>query len=333
MSPYNDFVSGNSTVKDLETMFQLTYLTFTDIKIDEKNFNQNKSFLEDIYKNRNIDHESVFLDSVIYILNNHDWRCRPFNVEDLKKMNRDRMMEIVKERTANAANYTFIFVGNFDEALIRQYIEQYIASLPGKKGTPANWVNVTTRPEGETITHFSRKMETPKASAEIIWYDTKTPYSVENDIKAEMLGQVLNKIYLQKIREDTGAAYSASAGGRAGLYGDRCITSVSASCPMKPEFVDVALKILNEEMVKACSTIDATTLQEIKELMIKEHNTELKENSYWMSIISSYIDPGIDYHTGYEEMINAQTPESIAAFARQVLAAGNKVEVVMTPEE
>ena len=332
MSPYTDFVFGNSTVKDLETMFQLTYLTFTDINIDEKNFNKDKNFLEDIYKNRDMDQESVFLDSVIYTLNDHDWRCKPFNVEDLKKMNRERILEIVKERTANAANYTFIFVGNFDEALTRQYIEQYIASLPGKKGSPSNWVNVTTRPEGETINHFSRKMETPKASAEIIWYDTKTPYSVENDIKAEMLGQVLSKIYLQKIREDAGAAYSASAGGGARLYGDRCITSVSTSCPVKPEFVDVALKIINEEMVTACTTIDATTLQEIKELMIKEHNTELKENSYWMSIISAYIDPGIDYHTGYEEMINAQTPESIAAFARQILAAGNRVEVVMTPE-
>ena len=333
MSPYNDFVSGNSTVKDLETMFQLTYLTFTDINIDEKSFNQDKNFLEDIYKNHDMDHESVFMDSVIYTINNHDWRSKPYNVENLKKINLDRMMEIVKERTANAANYTFIFVGNFDEALIRQYIEQYIASLPGKKGSPSNWVNVTTRPEGETINHFSRKMETPKASAEIIWYDTKTPYSVENDIKAEMLGQVLSKIYLQKIREDAGAAYSASAGGGARLYGDRCITTISASCPVKPEFVDVALKIINEEMVTACSTIDATTLQEIKELMIKEHNTELKENSYWMSIISAYIDPGIDYHTGYDQMINAQTPESIAAFARQILAAGNKVEVVMTPEE
>ena len=332
MSPYTDFVFGNSTVKDLETMFQLTYLTFTDINIDEKNFNKDKNFLEDIYKNRDMDHESVFLDSVIYTLNDHNWRCKPFNVEDLKKMNRERILEIVKERTANAANYTFIFVGNFDEALTRQYIEQYIACLPGKKGSPSNWVNVTTRPEGETINHFSRKMETPKASAEIIWYDTKTSYSVENDIKAEMLGQVLSKIYLQKIREDAGAAYSASAGGGARLYGDRCITSVSASCPVKPEFVDVALKIINEEMVTACTTIDATTLQEIKELMIKEHNTELKENSYWMSIISAYIDPGIDYHTGYEEMINAQTPESIAAFARQILAAGNRVEVVMTPE-
>lgn len=31
--------------------------------------------------------------------------------------------------------------------------------------------------------------------------------------------------------------------------------------------------------------------------------------------------------------VKAQTPESIAAFARQILADGNKVEVVMTPEE
>ena len=224
-------------------------------------------------------------------------------------------------------------MGNFDETLIRQYIEQYIASLPGKRGNLTNWVNVANRPEGETINHFTRKMETPKANAVIYWYDTKTPYSLENDIKASMLGQVLSKIYLQKIREDAGAAYSASASGSASLIGDRPFTTISASCPMKPEFADVALKILNEEIVTACNTIDATTLQEIKELMIKDHNTSLKENYYWMQVLTTYVGRGIDDHTGYEQIVNAQTPESIAAFARQVLAAGNKVEVVMLPEE
>ena len=39
---------------------------------------------------------------------------------------------------------------------------------------------------------------------------------------------------------------------------------------------------------------------------------------------------GLDYSSG---IINAQTPETLAAFARQILAAGNKVEVVMMPEE
>ena len=333
MNDYTDVVSGQSTVKDLETMFQLAYLTFTDIRKDEKSFNQLMSQLETVLKNQGLTPESAFSDSVEYVLNNHSWRNKPFHVEDLQSVNYDRMLEIAKERTANAADYTFFFVGNFDEAVIRPLIEQYIASLPGKKGKMSNWVNTDTHPEGQTINHFTRKMETPKANARIYWYDTKTPYSLENSIKADMLGQVLGKIYLQKIREDASAAYSAGASGYATINGDRPFTAIMASCPMKPEMSDVALKIMNDEIVEACKNIDATTLKEIKELMIKDHVTELKENGYWMSTLISYVGRGIDDPTGYEDIINAQTPETIAAFARQILAAGNKVEVVMLPEE
>ena len=52
-----------------------------------------------------------------------------------------------------------------------------------------------------------------------------------------------------------------------------------------------------------------------------------------MNTLITYVGRGIDDHTAYEQIVNAQTPESIAAFARQLLAAGNKVEVVMLPEE
>ena len=333
MNEYTDVVSGQSTVKDLETMFQLAYLTFTDIRKDEKSYNQLMTQLETLLKNQGLQPEAVFSDSVEYTLNNHDWRSKPFHVEDLKNINYDRVLEIAKERTANAANYTFFFVGNFDEAVIRPLIEQYIASLPGKRSNLSNWQNFDTHPEGEVINHFTRKMETPKANAQIYWYDTKTPYSLENDIKASMLGQVLSKIYLQKIREDASAAYSAGANGYATINGDRPFTVILASCPMKPEMSDVALKIMNEEIVNACNSIDATTLNEIKELMIKDHNTDIKENGYWMQTLISYVTRGLDDHTAYEQIVNAQTPETIAAFARHILAAGNKVEVVMLPEE
>ncbi len=333
MNDYTDVVSGQSTVKDLETMFQLAYLKFTAITKDEKSYNQLMTQLETLLKNQGLTPEAAFSDSVEYTLNNHNWRNKPFHVDDLKSVNYDRVLQIAKERTANAANYTFFFVGNFDEAVIRPLIEQYIASLPGKKSKLSNWVNFDTHPEGEVLNHFTRKMETPKANAQIYWYDTKTPYSLENDIKASMLGQVLSKIYLQKIREDAGAAYSAGAQGYSTIKGDRPFTVVLASCPMKPEMSDVALKIMNEEIVAACNSIDATTLKEIKELMIKDHNTELKENGYWMQTLISYVCRGLDDHTAYEQIVNAQTPETIAAFARQMLAAGNKVEVVMLPEE
>ena len=333
MNEYTDVVSGHSTIKDLETLFQLTYLTFTNVTKDEKRYNQIMGLIENQLKNQSLQPEAVFRDSVNYTLGNYNWRSKPFHVEDLQMVNYDRMLEMMKERTANAANYTFFFVGSFDEATIRPLIEQYIASLPGKRGNLSNWVNVDEHPQGQVVNHFKHKSETPKAIAQIYWYDTKTPYSLENSIKADMLGQVLGKIYLQKIREDASAAYSAGAQGYATLNGDSPFTTVMAYCPMKPEKADVALQIMNDEIVEACKTIDATTLKEIKELMIKDHGTELKENGYWMRTLISYVGRGIDDHTAYEQIVNAQTPETLAAFARHILAAGNKVEVVMLPEE
>ena len=106
-----------------------------------------------------------------------------------------------------------------------------------------------------------------------------------------------------------------------------------AYCPMKPEKADVAIKIMNEEIVEACKNIDATTLKEIKELFVKDLTTNFKENGYWMRQIHNYLLTGADGCTGILDIVNAQTPETISAFARQLLSTGNKVEVVMMPEE
>ena len=330
---YTDQLSGNSTVKDLETLFQLIYLNFTALNKDEKKFNQTMSLMETQLKNKDLMPEMALSDTMQYVISGRSWRNKPFAVEDLKQVNLDRIIEIAKERTANAANYTFTFVGNYDEATIRPLIEQYIASLPAKKGVKTNWVNFDIYPEGEVINHFTRKMEEPKVKSAIYWYSKTMPYTMENNVKADLLGKLLDKIYLQKIREDAGAAYSTSAAGWSSIDGDKPFTIITASCPVKPEFTDLALKIMNEEIVNACTTIDGAALEDFKEMLIKDYQTNVKENWYWMSIIQMYDERGFDEHTGYEQIVRAQTPESIAAFARELLSAGNKVEVVMTPEE
>ena len=328
-----DEFNGTSTVKDLETMFQLIYLKFTALTADEKKFNQTMSLMETQLKNKDLMPENALSDSLQYIMTNYSWRNKPFNVEDLKQVNLDRIVQIAKERTANAAGYTFTFVGAFDEAVIRQFIEQYIASLPAKKGKKSNWVNDKDMPQGQKICHFTRKMESPKEYEVVIWHNDQLPYTLENEVKVEMLGQVLSRVYLQKIREDAGAAYSTQAIGQAGMNGDKPQTMVFAVCPVNPEFEELALKIINEEMVTAGTTIDATALNEAIEQMIKDYNTNVKENWFWMSAIQEYLMYGHDGVTGYEQIVKAQTPESIAEFARLLYGAGNKIEIVMAPEK
>ena len=333
VNEYYEQVSGHSTVKDLETMFQLTYLNFTDIRRDDKAYNTLMSQLNTMLKNKDLQPEGVFSDSVSVSWGNHSWRNRPFNVEALSEVDYDRVLQIAKERTANAADFTFYFVGNFDEAIIRPLIEQYIASLPAKKGEKENYVNVMERPHGVVMNHFTRAMETPKANSYIFWFDDKLPYSQENSVKARMLGQILDKIYLQKIREDASAAYSASAMGFASEAGDRATTAVIGVCPMKPDMAETALNIMREEMVNAGTTVDEASLADIKKVMLKDHETQLRENRYWLNIISTYVDRGEDRCSNYEAIVNAQTPATIAAFARQLVAAGNRLEVVMLPAD
>ena len=328
-----DDLSGTSTVKDLETMFQLIYLKFTALTKDEKKFNQTMNLMETQLKNKDLMPESALSDSLQYIMTNYSWRNKPFNVEDLKQVNLDRIMEIAKERTANAANYTFTFVGAIDEATIRPLIEQYIASLPAKKGKKSNWVNDKELPKGQKICHFTKKMESPKEYELVIWHNDQLPHTLENEIKTEMLAHCLGRVYLQKIREDAGAAYSTDAVGQTGMMGDKPQTMILAVCPVNPEYEELALNIINEEMKNACTTIDATALAEAAEQMLKDYATNAKENWFWMSAIQEYLTHGYDGVTSYEQIVKAQTPESIAEFARQLYGAGNKIELVMGPEK
>ncbi len=332
LGTYSETLSGQSTIKDLETMFQLAYLKMTDIRKDEKSYNNMMNLLETALKNKGLQPEAAFSDSVEVTLNNHTWRYRPFEVENLKELNYDRIMQIAKERTANAADFTFYFVGSFDKDTICKHICQYIASLPAK-GKKENWVNVDEHPTGVVLNHFTRKMETPKANARMYWHTDAIPYTVENTILAQAAGDVLDKIYLQKIREDAGAAYSAGANGDVDFEGDKVFTNIMAAVPMKPEKATECLDIMRQEVPAAAQSIDEATLNDIKAAMIKNFETMSKENSFWLAVLRYWDMRGIDLYSNYVNMVNGITPQQVSDFIKKVLASGNKIEVVMMPEE
>ena len=326
-------LSGSSTPKDLETLFQLTYLYFTDVRKDEKSFAQLMTTLETMLKNQALSPDAAFSDSLMSTLYCHNPRYATLKLEDLKKVNYDRILQIAKERTADAGDFTFTIVGNFDEATIRPLIEQYRASLPAK-GKKENWKKVSTYAKGNAENKFTRKMETPKANAYMYWYNLTTPYSLENAVAASAAGQVLEMIYLKKIREDAGAAYSAGATGMASLGGDTPFTALVGICPMDPEKSDMAIKIMEEEAKKLCTTVDADMLNKVKELMLKRADENAKTNSYWVSTINNLDEYGVDTYTNYKNVVNALTPEKVAKMVKDVIfKGGNSVKVIMLPEK
>ena len=332
LANFHEIVSGSSTPKDIETLFQLTYLYFTDIKKDEKSYAQLMTTLETILKNQELSPDAAFSDSLMVTLYSRNPRNTNIKVEDLKKINYDRILQIAKERTANAGDFTFEIVGNFDEAAIRPLIEQYIASLPGN-GQKEQWKKISTYNRGEAVNKFTRKMETPKANAYMYWYNLDVPYSLENAVAVGAAGEVLEMIYLKKIREDAGAAYSAGAAGSCQYGGDTPFTALIGICPMDPAKSDLALKIMDEEAKKLCTTVDADMLNKVKEAMLKKADDAARTNGYWLSVIDTFDEYGIDTHTTYKDLVKALTPEEVAKVVKDVIfAGGNSVKVIMLPE-
>ena len=325
-------VSGSSTPKDIETMLQLVYLYFTNIAKDQKSYDNLMQTTEVSLKNRLLQPEAVLQDSLTATLTCNNPRNKVLTTADLTKVSYDRILEIAKEQTANAAAFTFTIIGNYDESTIRPLIETYLASLPAKKKVVKS-PKVSTLFKGVAINNFKQKAETPKAFAVMQWYSEDIPMTAENDIKIDMAGQILSMEYLKKIREDASAAYTVQAMAGVERNDFETIAQILAVCPMKPEKADTAIMILRDEVTAMAKTCDAEKLQKVKEYMLKSHGDQVKQNSYWLSIINGWRKYGIDFHSNFEKLVNAQTPESISAFVKEVLKSGNRAEVIMLPAE
>ena len=333
----HEYVNGSCTPKDMETMFQMNYLYFTNIKKDEQSFNTLINQYRAALKNKALSPESALQDSVTYTLHAHDAREISLDEKDLDNVDYDRILQIAKERTANAADFTFTIVGNFDEALVRQYIETYIASLPsvkkGKKYVHENWNKISKYATGNVDNTFYRKMETPKSNIYMFWYNNDVPFTLDNSVKADAAGQVLDMVYLKIIREEQSAAYSASAGGFARLGSDTPFNAIYGYCPVKPEKKDLCIKIMRDELQKLGTTVDADMLKKTKDLMLKQYEDGLKTNGYWLNAIMTWDEYKVDINTDYKSLVNAMTPASVAKYVKDNIIGKNSVSVIMLPQE
>ena len=108
---YGEFISSSTTLKDLETMFQLNYLYFTSLRTDLGAFNN--------WREHKREEISGKKDESAYALTG----------KELETVNYDLVMQVVAQRFSNAGDFTFVINGNISEDVLIPLLEKYIASL------------------------------------------------------------------------------------------------------------------------------------------------------------------------------------------------------------
>lgn len=328
-------IAGSSSVKDLETLLQLTYLYFTAPRCDEEAYQTFMALMKTQLINRDKNPKTTFSDSIQMMSTNHSERTILFDTAALKHVSLDRAMAVYKERFANPADFTFIFVGNINpsDQKVQDLVCQWLGSLKTNKKKIEEVVdhNVTVT-LGKQKNYFSRSMETTTASNRIQYTSYDMPYNKANDLNMEIIGRILSTRYLESIREREGGSYGV------GTYGYMTIlpkpqAALLMQFDTDPQKQQRLMEIIHEEVQTIADNGPlASDLQKEKESMLKDYQEDLEKNTWWRQALYMYYMYGENDIRDYKPAVEAITAETVQSTLKELLKAGNVFEVVMFPE-
>ncbi|MDR1747355.1 MAG: insulinase family protein [Tannerella sp.] len=326
-----EVLEGSAVPSDIRTLFELIYLTFTSPRIDDEAYTSFEERLKAQLENLKLNPMIAFNDSITKAFYGDNPLAERLKPEDLEKADYHRIMNMYKERFADASDFTFMFVGNIETDSMMAMMKQYLATLPSLKRTEQGDVSrVPALRKGAYVNHFNRTMETPKATI-LNLYSGVMPNDPEHTRIASMLRQILDIVYLEKVREN-----------ESGSYGVRTSLNISdfpkGQTTLQIYFdTDPALKEKLSAIVKDELTVllqdgpREADFNKTRDNMLKRHEENLQENSYWLGLLDDYWFRGIDRYSRYDEIVKSITPAQVQEFAKKLVGQGNFIEVIMEP--
>ncbi|MBQ6191964.1 MAG: insulinase family protein [Bacteroidaceae bacterium] len=326
-------ISANCVKKDLETMLQLVYLNFTSPRRDDDAFTSAIERSRNALKNQDLNPQTALQDSVISVVYNNNVRAKRFKEEDLDRINYDRLLEMYRERFANAGDFEYYLVGDVNADSVAPLLAKYLGALPAK-GKKEKYKMIDQRmTKGERECYFTKEQDTPN-SLNVFLYHAPMKETLRNDILVDMLQQAMQMLYTETVREDNGGAYGVPVSAGLSDYPEE-IATAQIVLPTAPEKRESMTGIVNEgikEMMEKGPSEE--NLGKIKEYMLRSHQEDLKNNGYWMNSLVSKTRYDQEFVEGYEECVQGVTVEDIKQVAKQIFGAGNRLVVGMeTPKE
>lgn len=326
-------LSGSSSRKDLETMFQLIYLRFTQPRADADAFAVQATQARTFTTNQSVSPDFAFFEALLTSMYQNHPRRRMTTAATIDQWNLDKSLAFYKDRFADASDFTFFFVGSFDEAMIKPLVERYLGALPSI-GRKESWKDVGAKiPTGV----FEKKVEKgiePKSRAAII-FSGPFVYEPPQRVALRAMSEILQNRLMEVIREELGGTYGISANSGYSKF-PKQEYSITIQFGSSPDRTDDLIKRVFEEIEKLKTNGPTEKqLNDEKEALLREFETNSKQNGYLLAQIQARYfngeDPaGVWLVPEFYKKLDAATVQEAA---KQYLDTKNFIKVTLFPEK
>ncbi|MBA2684884.1 MAG: insulinase family protein [Gemmatimonadaceae bacterium] len=324
-------VSGGGSPKDLETLMQLIYLTFTAPRADSAAFEAYRNKIEVLLANRAASPSAAFSDTLDLTLAQHHPRAKAPTAQDMEYVRLHRAIAIYKQRFSDASNFTFVFVGTIDTTKLKPLVEQYIASLPSTHAGE-KWKDIgMSYPTGVITREVKRGIE-PKAQTAIV-FTGPFEFTWENVQQISALADLLEIKLRERLRQDLGGTYGVGVSASPSHFPKESY-SLRIDFGSAPERAAELQKAVFAEIdsVKA-NGVSEKDLQKIREADLRSRETSLRQNRTWLSLLASYDvnswDPALILK--YDAEVRALSSAGLQSAAKKYFDTSRYVVVQLLP--
>ncbi|MFO1490138.1 MAG: insulinase family protein [Kiritimatiellia bacterium] len=333
IGPYFEGLQGGGSPEDLETLFQLAHLHFTSPRKDDQAVQTLVRNLKAGLENRMSSPDAWLEDRTAQILFHNHPMYRALRADELSALNRDAALEFYRQRFADADDFTFILVGNFDVNAVLDLACAYLATLPKVEGRET-WRDPGIRMPARRMTHIVEKGIEPRARVRMVYTGPLPDWNPVLRNRLQSLAAGLSIRLREVIREELGGSYDIDAG--ADFEQEPALEYrffIEFGCA--PERVDELLAGVRKLVADAREDdLPREVLAKVRETQIRRREAAMKTNEFWAFFLQYSLQVGQDpkITLDYEKMVKSLTGKELRKLAAALLTDDRETVLILRPE-
>lgn len=336
----NEYFDGSCTGNDAETLLQLLNLLFTKSQFNEDGWNVIINNYKTVAKNHGLQPNDLYVDKINEILYGDDIRRAPVDLSYIEKMDPEKAASVYYERFANPADFTYMFIGDFDEEQLIDLCCYYLGSLETSNQREESLFKYWDFPKGKTSAVVKKGLDNQGMVYICFGGELPKAESMEKRFyENEMLNQLRNVLDIrlrEVIREDKSGSYGINVGSYISGYPERYYRfSVEFGCEpeRQQELTDTVISVIEDFQTNGIPQI---YIDKVKESILRNYEVNKRNNYWWMDRIELGIvfeEEPMWFANNLERITDWITPEVLQDAAKKYLNTENYVNVFLKPEK
>jgi zinc protease len=210
ITPYLENFGGSAATVDLEVLMQLLHLYMTEPRFDPVALDQLRNQVGPVVEDPSTSPGIASADALLDARYPGELRYASLPTpEQFATLDLDGVERVWNSRYGNAADWVFVFSGDFDLDTVTDLAGAYLATLPGSE--PEQWIDVAGPPPPGVVRATAEAGTGDTASLTLLFTSPVRDVDARLRVNADVVTELVDARLTDVIREQNGDSYSPFA--------------------------------------------------------------------------------------------------------------------------